>query len=402
LPISQPYAAGVLIPRQARATLERLAEGYPLVAITGPRQSGKTTLARTVFAEKPYVSLEDLDERTFAAQDSRGFLARFPDGAVLDEVQRAPAIFSYLQTRVDEDRRNGLFVLTGSQQFGLLSNVTQTLAGRIAMLPLLPFSLGELQTAKRDPRTPEALLFQGLYPPIYDRGLDAGIWYGNYVGTYVERDVRQMVNVRDLSTFQRFVRMCAARTAQLVNLSALAIDCGISHHTAAAWLSVLEASYIVHLLQPYHRNFGKRLVKTPKLYFHDTGLAAWLLGVQNAGQLATHPQRGALFETWVVAELLKARFNRALGSNLYFWRDRSGHEVDVLVELGNELLPIEVKSGQTVAPDFFAGLDEWRRISGSAAGGEAWLVYGGDREQRRAGTRVVPWKRIGELTAAIA
>jgi predicted AAA+ superfamily ATPase len=389
----------VLIPRQARATVETLAAGYPLVAITGPRQSGKTTLARTVFAAKPYVSLEDLDERAFASEDPRGFLARFPDGAVLDEVQRAPALFSYLQTRVDADGRNGLFVLTGSQQFGLLSGVTQTLAGRVAMLPLLPFSLGELQAAAAAPETLEALLFQGLYPPIYDRGLDAGIWHGNYVATYVERDVRQMVNVRDLSSFQRFVRMCAARTAQLVNLSGLAVDCGVSHNTAAAWLSVLEASYIVHLLQPYHRNFGKRLVKTPKLYFHDTGLAAWLLGIQRADQLATHPQRGALFETWVVAELLKARFNRALGSNVYFWRDRKGHEVDALVERGDTLLPVEIKSGQTVAPDFFAGIEEWRRISGTA--GEAWLVYGGDREQRRQGTRVVPWRQIGELTAAV-
>lgn len=391
----------MLIPRQARATLERLGAGYPVIAITGPRQSGKTTLARTVFAEKPYVSLEDLDERTFATEDPRGFLSRFPDGAVLDEVQRAPAIFSYLQTRVDEDRRNGLFILTGSQQFGLLSNVTQTLAGRIAMLPLLPFSLGELQSVEKAPRTPEALLFQGLYPPIYDRGLDAGIWYGNYVGTYVERDVRQMVNVRDLSTFQRFVRMCAGRTAQLVNLSGLATDCGISHNTAAAWLSVLEASYLVHLLQPYHRNFGKRLVKTSKLYFHDTGLAVWLLGIQRAEQLLTHPQRGALFETWAVSELLKARFHRALGSNLYFWRDRSGHEVDVLADLGDALVPIEIKSGRTVAPDFFAGIDEWRRIAGAEAGDDAWLVYGGDREQAREGRRAVPWRRIGELTAAL-
>lgn len=388
----------MLIPRQARTTVERLAQGYPLVAITGPRQSGKTTLARTVFAEKPYVSLEDLDERALAGADPRGFLARFPDGAVLDEVQRVPALFSYLQTRVDADRRNGLFVLTGSQQFGLLSSVTQTLAGRVAMLPLLPFTLGELQSARKAPPSVEALLFQGLYPPIYDRGLDAGIWYGNYVATYVERDVRQMVNVRDLSTFQRFVRMCAARTAQLLNLSGLAVDCGISHNTAAAWLSVLEASYIVYLLPPYHRNFGKRLVKTPKLYFHDTGLAAWLLGIQRPEQLAMHAQRGALFETWVVAELLKARFNRALGSNLYFWRDRKGHEVDLLVEQGDALLPVEIKSGQTVAPDFFAGLDEWRRISGTA--GEAWLVYGGDREQTRQGTRVVPWRRVGELAAA--
>jgi predicted AAA+ superfamily ATPase len=391
----------MLVPRDAAAILQRLAGGYPLVAITGPRQSGKTTLAREVFGDKPYVSLEDLDERAFADSDPRGFLARLPDGAVLDEVQRCPALFSFLQTRVDEDRRRGLFVLTGSQQFGLLSNISQTLAGRVAVVTLLPFSLGELQGEKLAPATLEALLFQGLYPPIYDRGLDAAIWYKNYVASYVERDVRQMVNVRDLSTFQRFVRMCAARTGQLLNLSGLAIDCGITHNTAASWLSVLEASFILHRLEPYHVNFGKRLVKTPKLYFYDSGLAAWLLGIQSAEQLAIHPQRGPLFETWVVAELLKARFGRALGSNLFFWRDRSGREVDLLIDQGATLLPVEIKSGQTVASDFFHGIDDWRRISGQTHG-EAWLVFGGDRAQERGSLHVLPWRHIGKLAARVA
>jgi predicted AAA+ superfamily ATPase len=391
----------MLVPRQAAPILKHLAEGYPLVAITGPRQSGKTTLAREVFGDKPYVSLEDLDERAFAEADPRGFLGRFPEGAVLDEVQRCPALFSYLQTRVDEDRRRGLFVLTGSQQFGLLSSLAQTLAGRVAVVALLPFSLGELQAVQRAPVTLEALLFQGLYPPIYDRGLDAAIWYKNYVSSYVERDVRQMVNVRDLSTFQRFVRMCAARTGQLLNLSGLAIDCGISHNTAASWLSVLEASFIIHRLEPYHANFGKRLVKTPKLYFYDSGLAAWLLGIQSAAQLAVHPQRGPLFETWAVAELLKARYSRGLGSNLFFWRDRGGREVDLLIEQGATLVPVEIKSGQTVQPDFFRGIEDWRRISGQEQG-EAWLVFGGDREERRGRLRVLPWSRIDELAAAVA
>jgi predicted AAA+ superfamily ATPase len=388
----------VLIPRQAAPVLERLAGGYPLVAVTGPHQSGKTTLVREIFRDKPYVSLEDLDERAFAESDPRGFLDRFADGAVLDEAQRCPPLFSFLQTRVDEDRRPGLFVLTGSQQFGLLSSVTQTLAGRIAVVPLLPFSLGELQAVDRAPATLEALLFQGLYPPIYDRGLDAAIWYKNYVLTYVERDVRQMVNVRDLSTFQRFVRMCAARTAQLLNLSGLAVDCGITHNTAASWLSVLEASFILHLVQPYHGNFGKRLVKTPKLFFYDPGLAAWLLGIQNAEQLAVHPQRGALFESWVVAELLKARFAHGMASNLFFWRDRTGHEVDLLIEQGAALTPVEIKSGRTVASDFFNGIGDWRRISGQAETA-AWLVYGGEREQTRARVHVLPWRSIGKLAA---
>lgn len=390
----------MLIPRVAEATIRQLASGYPVVAVTGPRQSGKTTLVRSLFADRPYVSLEDLDEREFATQDPRGFLARFPDGAVLDEVQRTPDLFSYLQSRVDEERRHGLFILTGSQQFDLLSSITQTLAGRVALVPLLPFTLGELQAAEQAPNGLEDLLFTGLYPPVHDRGLDPGIWYGNYVRTYIERDVRQMINVRDLSVFQRFIRMCAARTGQLLNLSSLAVDCGITHNTARAWLSVLEASYIVHLLQPHYQNFNKRLVKTPKLYFYDSGLAAWLLGVQNPGQLVTHPQKGALFETWVVSELLKARFNRALGSNLFFWQDRGGHEVDILVEQGATLIPVEVKSGQTVVQDFFANLESWSKIAGEA-GGPPWLVYGGDRRQSRTNVEVLPWREIGDLASRI-
>ena len=391
----------MLIPRSAESTIRELATGYPIVAVTGPRQSGKTTLVRTMFADRPYVSLEDLDERDFAVRDPRGFLDRYPDGAVLDEVQRTPGLFSYLQGIVDEDQRRGLFILTGSQQFDLLSSITQTLAGRVALVPLLPFTLGELQKVDQVPKTLEDLLFDGLYPPVHDRELDPGIWFGNYVRTYVEREVRQMINVRDLSAFQRFLRMCAARTGRLLNLSSLAADCGITHNTARAWISVLEASYIVHLLQPHFQNFNKRLIKTPKLYFYDPGLATWLLGIQNPEQLATHPQRGALFETWVLSELLKARFNRALASNLYFWQDRSGHEVDVVVEQGATLIPVEVKSGKTVVPDFFDNLESWTKIAGET-GGRPWLVYGGERRQSRANAEVLPWREIGDLAAVVA
>jgi len=390
----------MLIPRQASSTVERLIQGYPLVAITGPRQSGKTTLVRELFADRPYVSLENLDEREFAERDPRAFLGQFPDGAVLDEVQRCPPLFSYLQTRVDDDGRMGLFVLTGSQQFELMSKITQSLAGRVALVPLLPFTLGELQAVERAPEKLEELLFTGLYPPIYDRGLDPAVWYGNYVRTYLERDVRQMVNVRDLDAFQRFLRMCAGRTGQLLNLSSLASDCGITHNTARSWISVLEASYVVHLLQPHHENFNKRLTKTPKLYFYDTGLAAWLLGIQEPAQLALHPLRGELFETWVLSELLKARFNRALSSNLYFWRDRSGLEVDVLLDQGLELVPVEIKSGQTVASDFFKSLERWQKLAGTK-GGRPWLVYGGDRRQSRTAGEVVPWAEIAELGAEL-
>ena len=279
-----------MIARKALSTLLELAKGYPFVALTGPRQAGKTTLSRMAFPDKPYISLEDPDTREFATTDPRRFLARYPDGAILDEVQRSPELFSYLQTLADMDGRMGLYILTGSQQFGLLSGITQSLAGRVGMVQLLPFSVGELQDADRLPETLDALLHKGSYPPLYDRRLIPAQWYAGYVTTYLERDVRQLINVRDLAIFQRFIRLCAGRTGQLLNLSALANDCGISHNTAKAWISILEASYILCLLLPHHRNFNKRLVKTPKLYFYDSGLAAWLLGVQNSDQLAIHPK----------------------------------------------------------------------------------------------------------------
>lgn len=323
-----------MVPRAAAGTLARLAKRYPVVAVTGPRQSGKTTLARTAFRNKPCVSLEDPYQREFATTDPRGFLGNYPDGAVLDEVQRCPELFSDLQRIVDERRRAGLFVLTGSQQFGLLAKISQSLAGRIGLMHLLPFSLAELNRARRAPRKIEVLLFRGLYPPLYDKRHDPPSWYANYALIYLERDVRQLINVRELGTFQRFIRMCAARTGQLLNLSSLANDCGITHNTAKAGVPVLEAGYIVFLLQPYYRNLNKRLVKTPKLYFYDPGLAAWLLGIQAVEQLVTHSMRGPLFETCVLSELLKKRNNRGLPANLYFWRDRAGNEVDVLCEEG--------------------------------------------------------------------
>lgn len=386
-----------MIPRSVTKILLELADGYPIIAITGPRQSGKTTLARSLFAQKPYVSLEDPDQREFAQTDPRGFLALYPDGAILDEVQRCPDLFSYLQTRVDMDGRVGLFVLTGSQQFGLLSGISQTLAGRVGFVRLLPFSGSELNAAGVLPSTLEELLFKGLYPPVYDRKVTPGSWYSGYMQTYVERDLRQLINVRDLSAFQRFVRMCAARTGMLLNLSAMASDCGITHNTAKAWVSILEASYILFLLQPHHRNFNKRLVKTPKLYFYDTGLAAWLLGIRDSDQIAIHSMRGPLFETWVIGELLKGRFNRGLISNLYFWRDSSGNEVDVLAENGELLTPIEIKSGQTVTADSFSGLEKWSMIAGNAAN-TAWLVYGGNLRQSRKNVEVLPWRDLANLT----
>jgi predicted AAA+ superfamily ATPase len=380
-----------MIPRQATATLQSLAQGYPILAITGPRQAGKTTLAQSTFPDKPYVSLEDPDTRTFAQEDPRGFLARWTDGAILDEVQRCPALFSYLQTRVDANKRMAEFVLTGSQQFGLLSNITQTLAGRVGLLQLLPFSLQELHSAGVNIPDLNELLWCGLYPPIHDRSLAPERWFANYVMTYVERDVRQLIEVQNLSLFQRFLKMCAARCGQLLNMSSLANDCGVTHKTIGAWLSVLQAGYVIFLLQPHHQNFGKRLVKTPKLYFHDTGLVAYLLGIQDAAHLSIHSARGALFENLVISELMKHRFNQGLASNLYFWRNNTGEEVDVLIEHGEQLMPVEIKSSQTFHSDFLTGLTKWAKYAGATAL-PAQLVYGGDLSMTRQGVAVHGWR----------
>ena len=385
-----------MLPREAAASLKRLAGWYPVVAVTGPRQAGKTTLARASFPDKPYASLEDTDVRGFALADPRGFLGQFPDGAILDEVQRAPELFSYLQTLVDADRRLGRFILTGSQQFGLIEKIGQSLAGRVGFLHLLPFSWPELAAVPATPSL-ESVLWAGFYPPLHDRGIPPQQWFSDYLTTYVERDARQAINVRDLGAFHRFVLMCAARTAQLLNLSALAADCGITHNTAKSWLSVLEASYLVALLPPYHRNFGKRLTKTPKLYFLDCGFAAWLAGVRDAAQLVSGPLRGPLFETFVVGEFLKHKRNHLRPEELYFWRDAAGNEIDLLVERGERLFPVECKSGATIAPDWFAGLSRFLALSGAAGGA---LIYGGETNQPRQVTPVYAWRQIGQALAA--
>jgi predicted AAA+ superfamily ATPase len=382
-----------MIPRQAAPVLQKLALGYPILAITGPRQAGKTTLAQTTFPDKRYLSLEDPDQRAFAEEDPRAFLARLPQGAILDEAQRCPALFSYLQTRVDAEKKMGQFVLTGSQQFGLLSNITQSLAGRVGMVQLLPFSLQEMQRGELAIHDLDDLMWRGMYPPVHDRQLAPEQWFANYLVTYVERDVRQLIEVQNLSLFQRFIKLCAARCGQLLNLSSLASDCGVSHNTVRAWISVLEASYVVFLLQPHHQNFGKRLVKTPKLYFVDTGLAAFLLGIRDPQHLSIHSARGALFENFVISELLKRRYNEGLPSNLFFWRNNAGDEVDLVIEQGEQLIPVEIKSGQTFSSDFLAGLQKWMRLAGETCLAPR-LVYGGEENMTRSGVLVQSWKAI--------
>ncbi|NTW76725.1 MAG: ATP-binding protein [Syntrophaceae bacterium] len=384
-----------MISRNAEKTIRNLLSGFPVVTLTGPRQSGKTTLARTVFRNRPYASLEEPDLRQAAKDDPRSFLARFPKGAVLDEVQRCPEILSYLQTRVDTDGRMGLYILTGSQQFGLMSGITQSLAGRTAFVELLPFTTKELASAGKLPANIDDMISTGCYPPIYDRALNPANWYSAYVTAYIERDVRQMLNIHELETFQRFVRLCAGRIGQLLNLSSLATECGITHNTAKSWISVLEASYLIFLLRPHFVNFNKRLVKMPKLYFYDVGLAAWLLGIRTAEQIITHPLRGSLFETFIISELIKTKLNSGEKPSFFFWRDSNGNEVDLIIEQGIKFVPIEIKSGRTLTHESFAGLEKWCTLAGEKAGTPA-LIYAGDETYTQRGIKVVGWKECGK------
>ena len=383
-----------MIPRQAFSTIKRLAKGFPVIALTGPRQSGKTTLAKHLFPSKTYISLENPDELEFAQKDPKRFLARFEHGAILDEVQRCPSLLSWLQGLVDERVQMGDFVLTGSSQFGLVAGITQSLAGRVGRVELLPLSTQELAQANQLPKDLNTFLLQGGYASLYDRQISAQDWFSNYIATYIERDVRQLIAVRDLSQFQRFVKMCAARSGQLLNLASLGADCGLSANTARQWLSVLEASYLVTRLQPHHQNFGKRLVKTPKLYFLDVGLMAWLLGIRDSFIIDTHAARGALFETFVVSELIKRQFNKGQSSNLYFWRDNIGHEVDILLDTPQGLEAIEIKSGSTFSSDWLKSLKKWQSHTGEKSPVPS-VIYGGAQSYDREGCQVIGWSAVG-------
>jgi len=385
-----------MISRTAEQNIRSLLQGFPIVTITGPRQSGKTTLAKAIFCDKPYVSLEDPDVRFAAMDDPRSFLERVPDGDVLDEVQPCPELLSCLETRIDADGRMGLFILTGSQQFGLMSGISQSLAGRTAFVELLPFSIDELASSGILPQSLDEMLLKGGYPALFDRKVSPRAWFSAYVTAYIERDVRQVLKVQELDMFQRFVRLCAGRSGQLLNLSSLAADCGITHNTAKAWISVLEASYILFQLRPHHANFNKRLIKTPKLYFHDAGLACWLLGIQTPQQLNSHPLRGSIFETFIVGELMKSRLNAGDRPGMFFWRDSNGNEVDVIIEQGPKLVALEIKSGATVARDFFAGLEKWLALSGGEAA-DSFLIYGGEESYRHKGIGVIGWRSVPEI-----
>ncbi len=393
-----------MISRLLTPYLLRDAGFYPALAVTGPRQSGKTTLAVSAFPKHAYVSLEEPDSRAFAKEDPRGFLARYRGPVVIDEVQRVPDLLSYIQTEVDRDPSPGRFVHTGSQNLMLMEKVSQTLAGRCGILHLLPFSRAELEGQKQvEPSSPDKLftnrktkldcweiIRSGFYPPIHDRGIPPEVWLSDYVRTYVERDLRTLVNIGDLETFERFVKLCAGRVGQLLNYSSLASDCGVAVDTARRWISVLKTSFIAFTLPPHHRNFNKRVIKSPKLYFHDTGLACFMLGIRNQDQLFAHPLRGALFENYVVAEVVKAYFHHRVQSPVFFWRDQSGHEIDLLIEEGNVLHPVEIKSAGTVAGDMFQGLKWWANMAGQKKS-TMTLAYGGSDFYTREGIAVRPW-----------
>lgn len=378
-----------VIPRTLAGPLLAAASQYPVVTVTGPRQSGKTTLCRATFPEHAYVSLEPLDNREFATQDPRGFLAQFQGGVILDEAQRTPELFGYLQEAVDETPSPGRFIISGSENLALTTTVSQSLAGRTAMLVLLPFSLEERMQTDAADATLDEVLFHGGYPRPLITGIPHERWLQDYFTTYVQRDVRQLTQINDFGTFARFVRLCAGSTAQEVNLSQLGSDAGVSHNTARAWLGVLEASHLVFQLPAWHANVSKRIIKRPKLHFIDTGLASALLGIRDPRQLTTHPQRGALFETFVASEVLKWHLGRGLPADLHHYREVRGSEIDVIVPGRPRGLAVEAKAGQTVQSEFFDHLadlpaDDWRRC----------IVYGGAGRQVRGGVEVLPWRAL--------
>ncbi len=394
-----------MIEREITSRLTGLFQQYPFVTVTGPRQSGKTTLCRSAFPDLAYANLEAPDQREFAESDPRGFLSQLGEGAIIDEVQHVPALLSYLQVLADDLGRNGLFVLSGSEQFRLSRAISQSLAGRTALLRLLPFSLRERRLTGA-PESIDDIIFSGFYPRILDRGLDPRQALGDYFETYIERDVRRLGEIRNLSGFRRFVRLCAGRVGQLVNFSSLGSDAGVSQPTARDWLTVLETSYIIFQLPPYHANIRKRLIKSPKFYFYDVGLASYLIGIENPAQVATHPLRGSLFENVVVAEALKHRFNRGLQSNMSFLRDSKGLECDLLYETGRGISAIEIKSGSTVSSDYFGPINRVAELIPNVT--EKIVVYGGTTRQSRSDCKVLPLAELGgaleryEVTQGVA
>jgi predicted AAA+ superfamily ATPase len=384
-----------MIERSITPKLIDFTKKFPIVSLTGPRQSGKTTLLRHILPDYRYVSLENPDNRNFANDDPNGFLKTYNEFVIFDEVQRVPELFSYIQTKVDEDKIMGQYILSGSQNFLLLEQISQTLAGRVAVLKLLPLSYAELKNANLLSENVAVNIFKGTYPATYDRQLKSDEFYPSYLETYIQRDVRNLLDIKDLRSFQTFVKLCAGRIGQPLNLSSLANDCGISSPTAKAWLSILESSFVVFTLSPYYKNFSKRLIKSPKLYFYDTGLACHLLNMTEAQQVETYYQRGSLFENAIISELLKNRLNQAKNQTLYFWQDSNKNEIDLLEEVSDKINLFEMKYTMTITKEHLKNLQLFRNIS--EIEGENYLIYAGDTSQIRSEGKVESWKKITEL-----
>ena len=384
-----------MIQREITKKLLEISNYYQIITVTGPRQSGKTTLIKDVFKELPYVLLETPDIRQRAQEDPKSFLSNYSKGAIFDEIQNVPELFSYLQGIIDENSAIK-FVLSGSQNFLLLEKVNQTLAGRTGILKLLPFSTDELKDSNHWNENPLEFVFKGMYPRIYDRGIPPELFYSDYIQTYVERDVRSIKNIGNLSSFSRFLSLCAGRIGQLLNIDSLASDVGIASNTAKEWLSILEASYIIYTLKPHHKNFNKRLVKRPKLYFYDTGLACNLLQINSVNELDMHFAKGNLFENFILTELLKKRFNNAKTSNLYFWRDHHGKEIDCIIEKANSLIPIEIKSSKTYQKEHFKNMNYWNKLSDNSKE-NSYLVYAGNESDHLAYGNLMSWKHLNKI-----
>ena len=388
-----------MIDRDVEPRLKSLARQFPAVVLTGPRQSGKSTVCQKVFAHLPCATLESPDVRAFASEDPRGFLKQFPKGAILDEIQNTPQLASYLQEAIDREPAPGRWILTGSHNLSLMQSTSQSLAGRAAVVHLLPLSRHEVIQFSHHPKTLNETLLTGGYPRILDRGVRPSDWLSSYVATYLERDVRSITKVGDLVPFQRFVQLSAGRLAQLLNFSSLAADCGVSQPTARAWSSVLEAGFIAFRLPSYHGNISKRLIKMPKLHFYDTGLACWLLGIREAAQLDVHPLRGAIFECWVVSEIIKQRFNRGEANGVFFFRDKAGLESDALVQGRKSLILVEVKAGQTISSDWAASSRKITELFAKTRQAvTSVVVYGGTDRQERNGVTYLPWHGIQDYS----
>jgi len=372
------------------------AQKLPVIAVTGPRQSGKSTLVRHIFPNYPYANLEDIQQRQFATEDPRGFLQNLGDKAIIDEIQHVPDLLSYIQVIVDQDKTPGKYVISGSQNLLLMESVSQSLAGRVAIFNLLPFSLEEIKDTSYALHQYEDYVFKGFYPRLYDQDLDPVKWLRDYIQTYVERDLHQIVNVADLGTFRQFLEICAGRIGQMVNFSEIGSQIGVSYHTIHRWMNVLETSFIAYLLRPYHKNYNKRIVKTPKLYFYDTGLACALLNLQHVDDINRHFGKGALFENFIINEILKNHLHRGIQSRLYFWQATGRHEIDLLIDQGTHTVTVEIKSGRTINSDFFNSLSYFQRLSGSLPQ-NSFLVYGGEEVQHRSIARVLGWRHLDQI-----